>query len=256
MLSVSSASVDPSPRPATCSADALALVFLLQRQLWFVEHEDRWYKLEGAIDIEHALGALPLRVHDEVAAVEQEVIAGRARFELRGDTREALGSRVELASCEAATPDVDTAPDASCSPGEVLYCQLYEADDRLHTEARIDFDAEALARVEWLTKPFADRWIDADCRLMLDGVASFDIDVFLPAVPGAAAKRLQVIDEATGSAREVMLARGESTTVSVLTGGDRRRRDLRLRCEAEKVDGRADDRRLGFVLVSERPSIL
>jgi len=108
----------------------MRVIFLLQKEAWFVEHEHSWYRLESTEDVRTVLGALALHMVDQQSLIEQPHHAGSARV---------IDVADKSFSIELAGPDkkrVDT-----------LTVKLVE---------------DRLLDVNWKTMPFADGWMNAE----------------------------------------------------------------------------------------------
>ena len=203
----------------------MKLVFLMQRDRWFVEHLAGWFRIDDAEQVDLALAVLPLEGVDEYELVEQPHQQGVAALErVAGESGEPDRVTVSLAR-----------PDG--------------ADAERHELA---IDEARLVHVEWLNRRFRDGWVAADTRLLVDGMRSLVFEVYLPPADGADAKRLTVEDETGGSTHEVSLPRDARTRVTLVDGAFAGRRRLRLRCEPERITGSTDARQLGFLLLDER----
>lgn len=200
------------------------LVLMLQRELWFVEHEHALYRLEESGQIDIALSTLPLSINDPFQNPEQPHVAGRARVTLAGGR----GARVELRSV-GGTPVVDRC---------------------------LAWDKTRLQRVEWITKPFPDRWVDANASMLIEGAKRVSIKAYLPATVDASTKTLAIEDEDGSSRREVPLVRDGCTSVVVYDGRRRSGLRVRLSCEPETIEDSSDPRQLGFILVEDSTEVV
>ena len=197
----------------------MRVIFLLQKEAWFVEHEHSWYRLESTEDVRTVLGALALHMVDQQSLIEQPHHAGSARV---------IDVADKSFSIELAGPDkkrVDT-----------LTVKLVE---------------DRLLDVNWKTMPFADGWMNAEAELTVHHVREMYLDVYLPAVVGSKGKMLSIHDTQADSVREAWIARDTTTRISLVEKGRAGKVDIKLTCAAESVDKSTDPRLLGFVLVAQ-----
>ncbi len=202
----------------------MKLVFLMQRDRWFVEHLAGWFRIHDPAQVDLALATLPLEGVDEYELVEQPHQRGAATLE-----------RVAGA---------DGAPDA-------IAIALVTPDGVPIERHELALDAGRLVHVEWLTRRFRDGWVAADTRLVVDGMKTLAFEVYLPGPEGTGPKTLRIENENDGKTREVLLRRDGTTRVTLVDAAFSGRRRLRLSCEPERISGSTDARQLGFLLIDE-----
>ncbi len=202
----------------------MKLVFLMQRDRWFVEHLAGWFRIHDPAQVDLALATLPLEGVDEYELVEQPHQRGAATLE-----------RVAGA---------DGAPDA-------IAIALATPDGVPIERHELALDAGRLVHVEWLTRRFRDGWVAADTRLVVDGMKTLAFEVYLPGPEGTGSKTLRIENENDGKTREVSLRRDGTTRVTLVDAAFSGRRRLRLSCEPERISGSTDARQLGFLLIDE-----
>lgn len=197
----------------------MRLIFLVQKNAWFVENDTAWYRLNDVKQIELALGCMPMKMINQDDLIEQPHLAGSANV-TESDER--------TLSVVIMTPDgkeIDT--------------------------VAVVFGKSAPLTVDWKTPKFSDGWMSADAKLTLDNVGNMYVDAFLPACGGKDAKKLIIQNEQTGSVREVWIKRDQKTRIAIVEKGAKGKFDLGLKCDPEPLDRTADPRQLGFVLVAE-----
>ena len=197
----------------------MKLIFLVQKNAWFVEHETAWYRMNDADEIALALGGMAMNMVNQYDLVEQPHQAGSATV---------------------------TQPDENS-----MSVVLTNPDNKIVDSIALTLGKSALLSVDWKTKKFRDGWMSADTRLTLDNVGVMYIDAYLPARDGTNGKTLMIQNEQTGSVREVWIARDQKTRIAIVEKGPKGTVNLGLRCDPEPLDQSADPRELGFVLVSE-----
>ena len=197
----------------------MRLIFLVQKNAWFVEHDDSWYRMNDADEIALALSGMAMNMVNQHDLVEQPHQAGSATV---------------------------TQPDEKS-----LSIILTSPDNKIVDSVALSLGADALLSVDWKTKKFRDGWMSADAKLALDNVGAMYIDAYLPARDGTKGKTLMIQNEQTGSVREVWIARDQKTRIAIVEKGPKGIVNLGLRCDPEPIDQSADPRELGFVLVSE-----
>lgn len=197
----------------------MELVFLLQKNAWFIDHERRWYRLDEA-SLDAAVSVLRLVVTDPAELVEQPVHGGSATLRLLSRGRFAVAF---------AGPD-----------GKPL------------ERATLRIDRQRLAAVHWLTAPWDDGWVPAETTLDLENVASLTLRAFLPGGSGKPAKRIEIHDADDGSVAEHWIQRDKATELRLVSRGKSGRHALRIVCEPEQVSDSSDPRRLGFLLTDTR----
>jgi len=197
----------------------MRLIFLVQKNAWFVEHNSAWYRLSDVKQIELALGGLPMKMINQNELIEQPHLAG---------------------SAIVTQPEERTMSVAMMSP-----------DDKEIDTVAVAIGKRVLLNVDWKTPKFSDGWMSADAKLTLDNVGNMYVDAFLPACGGNDAKKLVIQNEQTGSVREVWIKRDQKTRIAIVEEGATGTVELGLKCDPEPLDQTADPRQLGFVLVAE-----
>lgn len=197
----------------------MKLVFLLQKNAWFVQHDTSWYRLSEQPCIDLALAVMPLTVADQYEMVEQPHLAGTATVIEGG--------------------------------GADIRVFLLSPDDKKVAEETLKLDLSRLVDVEWLAPPFKDGWVRASTEITLDGVRDYEIETYLPSLDNSHTKVLVVTNLGTGEATEQLLKRSEKTTVSLLKQKAPQRVTLRLECAPEENSAGMDTRELGFILVDD-----
>lgn len=198
----------------------MKLIFLVQKEAWFVEHAQAWYRLADKRQTGLALAGLALNMVNQHELIEQPHQAGTASIR-QTDER-------------------------------TLTVTLSHPEGQLIESIDIRLDENILLNVDWATKPYRDGWMSADARLTLDNVGSMHVEAYLPARSGSEGKTLTIADPQTGSAREVWIKRDQTTRVAIVENGTPGKVDLILRCEPEQIDQTSDPRQLGFVVVGEQ----
>lgn len=197
----------------------MRLIFLVQKNAWFVEHENTWYRLNDADEIALALSGMAMKMINQHDLIEQPHQAGSANV---------------------------TQPDKSS-----LAVVLTSPDKKIVDSVVITLDENLLLNVDWKTKQFRDGWMSADAKLTLDNVGVMYVDAYLPAREGTDGKTLMIQDEQSGHVREVWIARDQKTRIAIVEKGSKGQVNLGLSCEPEPLDQAADPRELGFVLIAE-----
>jgi|GEM_PF-1664360 len=216
----------------------MRLILLLPSVRWFVAHEDAWYRLEAAADIDLLGSVLALETVDAYELIEQP--------HQRGSVRATLAER------------------AAATSGQVPTVQLvfHDLGGEPLESVRLNLDDNLLMHVEWLVPPYRDGWAQADARLRVEGVARLTLRVYLPPLAArlrhtdgtgrSNGKTLTIENLDTGAQRQAMLARDAETDITLIDEPFTGRRTLRLHCEAERISGSTDARQLGFLLVGEQ----
>ncbi len=199
----------------------MRLIFLLQKEAWFVEHTDAWYRLHDLAHVELALGGLALKMVDQHDLIEQPHQAGTATL-VQSDQKS-----IKVTLKTAAGVLIDTLV--------------------------IVLDERSLINVNWITRKFRDGWVSADAEIMLDNVGAMFLEAYLPARKNSGGKTLTILNNQNGKVREIWMERDRKTRIPLLERGSKGRLHLNLQCEPEEVDQSSEPRQLGFVLVSEEP---
>lgn len=198
----------------------MKLIFLLQKDAWFVEHEQAWYRVNDEDSVHLALTGLALNVANQHEIIEQPHMAGSARLEQDSD--------------------------------KSIKVTLVAPDDTVVATQTISLDEYALASVDWRTKQFRDGWMSSTSLVTLDNVGELQVDAYLPAKPGCKGKKLTVSNLETGDITELWLGRDEKTRLSLLERGHAGKVELQIECEPEAIDQSTDPRQLGFVMIAEQ----
>ena len=197
----------------------MKLVFLLQKNNYFVEHSKAWFRVDSDSDIALALRVLTLRVVDEFDLVEQPHQKGYA--------------------CISAATD------------DAIGIEFFYPDGRLIERIESKIDQGCLAHVDWLNRQFRDGWVDAEAMLEITGAKEYSLRAYLPQVEGSQGKMLSIVNESGVVENQIFLRRDSETLVSIVEAAFEGKRQLTLRCEPEVIDSSTDIRQLGFVLVDE-----
>jgi len=198
---------------------AMKLVLLLQRNTWFVDHDQAWFRLQNDDDINLGLSALPLSIANEFDMVEQPHQRGTATIE-----RESKG---------------------------MISIVCREQDDTVVDTVKLPLDIKCLVSVDWLTKPFRDGWMDAISRIQTDNVKRLVLKAYLPPVNGSEGKMLKLTNDDDGEEVSVFLKRGEQSEIPLIEDGLSCRTTMTLSCEPESINSSTDIRQLGFILLDE-----
>ena len=196
----------------------MKLVLLIQKDYFFVEHEEALYRLQGDTDVDLAVAALPLRVIDQFDMVEQTPQKGRASL--------------------------------CMEPDGAIRLKLTEADDTIVTEQLYEPAADNMASVHWLTKRFEDGWVGPTVKLEVSDISEMQWKVYLPDLNGSKGKELSIINKQTGQITKKHLERDTENLIEVVDTPFNGLHSLTITCDAEPpIPG--DVRELGFVLVEE-----
>lgn len=201
------------------SGNPMELVFLLQKNAWFISHERHWYRLDTA-SIDAAVSVMRLVTLDPADLVEQPVHGGSASLELTSRSR--------------------------------FVVRLSAPDGKRLDSVRLRIDRQSLAGVAWLTRPWDDGWVPAETTLELENVGSLTLRAFLPGGPGKSRKKIEVHDIDSGSVVEHWIERDKGTALPLVSRGKVGRHAVRIVCEPEAIADSSDPRRLGFLLTGER----
>jgi hypothetical protein len=195
------------------------MIFLVQKEAWFVEYQQAWYRLSDMQEVKLGLGGLALNMVNQYDLIEQPHHAGSAHIS---------------------------------QPDERILRITFRSPDKVQIDSiDVTLDQNTLLNVDWNTKQFRDGWMSADAQVTLDNVGSMIVDAYLPAMAGSDGKMLTISDTSSGKAKEVWLARNKNTRISVVDSGSKGKVCLKLSCEPESIDQSTDPRQLGFVMVSE-----
>lgn len=197
----------------------MKVIFLLQKDAWFVEFAQSWYRLNDQQDIELALGGLVLEVVDQYQLVEQPHHAGSAGLRQRGKER--------------------------------LIVTLTGPDGASIVKSEIKLDKQSLINVDWAKRPYRDGWVGANAQVTLERVDDFYVTAYLPGTDSPVGKALTVCNMDDGSETEIWLARDKQTRVQLLTKARNKKTTLQLNCEPESINQSSDSRQLGFILMGE-----
>lgn len=197
----------------------MKLIFLLQKDAWFIEHSHAWYRLNEMAEIRLALSALALSMVNQHDLIEQPHQAGTASV-----------FQVDKKS---------------------ISVSLSSPDDLVKETLALMLDKNSLINVDWTTRKFSDGWISSDAQLTLENVGAMYLEAYLPAREGSDGKALIVSNNRTGKVQKVWIKRGKNTRIPVLVKGHEGKVCVKLQCEPEQVDQSSDPRQLGFVLITE-----
>ncbi len=197
----------------------MKIIFLLQKDAWFIEHQQAWYRLNDKAELGLALSALALSMVNQHDLVEQPHQAGTASI--------------------------------SQTDSRTLSVVLSGPDKQLIDTVDVVLDEKTLLNVDWSTKPFRDGWMSSDAVVTLDNVGSMYLDAYLPARSDSDGKLLTISNSESGSRVEVWIARDQKTRIPLVEQGHKGKVSLSLSCEPEKIDQTTDPRQLGFVMISE-----
>ncbi|MGQ7845724.1 hypothetical protein ACUNV4_14675 [Granulosicoccus sp. 3-233] len=200
----------------------MRLLFLLQKEAWFVEHQQAWYRLEDMNEVGLALSGLALNMVNQHELIEQPHQAGTARVTQADDRR--------------------------------LSVQLSSPDHQIIATVDVVLDENTLLNVDWNTKPYRDGWVSSDATITLDNVGAMYLDAYLPARSDSDGKMLTISNQVTGNSLEVWVARDQKTRIPLVQNGSKGKVSLNLHCEPELIDQTTDPRQLGFVMISEEAS--
>lgn len=197
----------------------MKLIFLLQKNAWFIEHDTAWYCLKSSDEIALAQGGLALEMVNVHELIEQPHQAGYARVS-------------QLKRCG-------------------LSMELRRPDESLVEAIEIQMTPSVLLDVKWKTRKFRDGWMSSESAVTLSNVGTLLLDAYLPASEESEGKMLTISNPDTGKTREVWMARDRKTRVAVYKNGHKGRVNLNLSCEPEKTDQSSDPRQLGFIMIAE-----
>lgn len=197
----------------------MKLIFLLQRNLWFIDDGNSWSAIKNASEINLALTVLPLEAVDEFDFAEQPLIRGTATVAAEGET----AAKITL-----------TAPDGS-----------------VFAENTLEIDVTCLVRFEWSDTPEGDGWIKSIARLNVENIRHLSIKTYIPPSDSSDGKNLHVLNQSTGEEKNLFMKRGEENELVVLDGSVTGNHEFVFTCDAEAANDSADVRSLGFVLLDK-----
>lgn len=197
----------------------MRLIFLLQKEAWFIEHGQAWYRLNEKKHTSLALACMPLNMVNQNDLIEQPHQAGSA--------------------------------EVSQTDERSLSVTLISPDGVAIDTVSIQLTENLLLNVDWNTKQYRDGWMSAEASLTLEDVGEMYLEAYLPADADSSGKKLVITNVQTGGVSEVWMARDQKTRIPVLESGSKGKVILRLTCDPEQVDQSSDPRQLGFVLVTE-----
>ena len=198
----------------------MRLIFLIQKNAWFVEFEQDWYRLIDQRDIELAAAGLVLKVVDQFQLVEQPHHAGSATVKQKGKER--------------------------------LLITLTGPDGAVIVKVPHKLDQQSLISIDWTTHPYRDGWVSANAELTVERCADLSLTAYLPGDSHSDGKTLTILNTADGSETEIWLARDRQTKVPMLSRAGNRKTTLRLSCPPESITQSSDARQLGFILMSQK----
>ncbi|MFK7857127.1 MAG: hypothetical protein AB8B79_23635 [Granulosicoccus sp.] len=201
----------------------MKLIFLLQKNAWFVEHEQAWYRLHDQQDVVSAVASLVLKVVDQDGLIEQPHHAGSARLKTKSRDR--------------------------------LMVSLTSPDGTTLIKKELVLDKQSLTSVDWQTRPHRDGWLNANAQVTVERLNDFYVNAYLPAFDGSDGKTLTVFNTADGSEKQIWLARNKQTRVQLLAKACNRKTTLQLHCEPETISQSTDSRQLGFILLGEQAKL-
>ena len=197
----------------------MKLVFLVQKNAWFVEDKQSWYRINDRQDIALAMSGLSLSMVNQHDLVEQPHQAGCAHVTQSDESK--------------------------------LLIELLSPDNERIDTVEVSLGMNTLCNVEWKTKQFRDGWVATDSTLMLDNVGTMYLDAYLPPQPGSDGKALHIANDQTGKVHKIWMRRDHKTRIALLEKGNEAKVTLKLSCDPEQVDQTTDPRQLGFVLIAE-----
>lgn len=197
----------------------MRLIFLLQKQAWFVEHKEAWYRIQNTAEVETALKWLPLNMVNLHDLIEQPHQAGNAKV-TQSDERN-------------------------------LSVSLKNCDDQQLEIVKLPLGKNILINLDWITKKFRDGWMTSDARLNVENVGELFFDAYLPPRADSQGKTLTISNDQTGKSSEVWIARNQKTRIALIENGQKGKAAITIRCEPEHTDRTSDPRQLGFILIGE-----
>lgn len=201
----------------------MKLIYLLQRESWFIDSAGAWAPIHDTKAIDLAVSVLSLSAVNEFDIVEQPLQLAEASIEQLTD--------------------------------EQVKITLLKNDGSPHTEEIVSIDLDRLWSSEWAEKPFDDGWLQSDARLSVDNVRKMALKVYLPPVEGSEGKSLSIKSSLknadTETVETVFLKRGEENEVTIIDQPEALAREVTLSCEAEASNDSSDIRKLGFLLLDK-----
>lgn len=197
----------------------MKLIFLLQRNSWFIEHDGNWSPLSSPESVALALSSLQLDCVDEFELAEQPLQHGHAELEKAGE--------------------------------DAVLVRIVAADGSISIEQKIELNETCLSHVEWDKPPEGDGWIRSVARLETENVRRLILKAYLPPVEQSDGKVLQVRNETTGEEKTLFLQRGQENELVVFEDTKPGNTTLVISCDAEAANDSADVRSLGFVLLDK-----
>lgn len=201
----------------------MKLIYLLQRESWFIDCSGAWAPLQDSKSIDLAVSVLPLVTINEFDIVEQPLQLGEATLAQISD--------------------------------EQVKISILKIDGSPHTDEILSIDMDRLWSSEWAEKPFDDGWLQSDARLVVDNVRKMALKIYLPPVEGSDGKALSIKSSSKESDAEtvesVFLRRGEENEVVIIDQQEPLGREVTLSCEAEASNDSSDVRKLGFLLLDK-----
>jgi len=197
----------------------MKLIFLIQKNAWFIEHANAWYRLHDKQQIALASSCLPLNVVNQYTQVEQPHQAGSAWLSQERSNK--------------------------------LTLALKSPDNKLIETINVPLDATTVMSIDWHTVRYPDGWILPDAKVTLDNVGEMYVDAYLPPSKDSDGKELKIENTATGDVRTIWISRDRKTRFPLLEKNVMGKHCLNLSCIPEPVQNSSDARQLGFLLVTE-----
>jgi len=195
------------------------LIFLLQRDRWFIEHEGRWSPVQTTEAVDLALTALPLVCVNEYELSEQPLQYGRA--------------------------------EVVCEGAAAIGIQLIAPDGSIAVDESVKLDPLCLASLQWDKRPASDGWVETVARLHTDGIRRLVLQAYIPPMESSKGKNLHILNETTGEEKTIFIRRGAENKLAVLDNKVAGEHRLVISCDAEAANDSADVRSLGFVLLDK-----
>lgn len=197
----------------------MKLIFLLQRDSWFIDNGNCWSPLKETEAINLALSVLPLDSIDEFDLAEQPLIRGNAVVAAEGEN--------------------------------AIKITLTAADGSVFAEETVTIDVSCLTRFEWSDAPESDGWIRSVARLSVENIRHLALKTYVPPSDSSDGKNLHVLNEMTGEEKNLYMKRGEENELVFLDQSEAANHKFVLTCDAEAANDSADVRSLGFVLLDK-----
>lgn len=195
----------------------MQLLFLIQRNRWFIEYADIWYRVGGDQHLKLVQSILAVKCIDEYELPDQPV----------------QGGRVEI---------------SVISEGEVIVSLLSKSNE-LVVEKPLKVESSLLGIINWTSRPYADSWVESRVKLDTENVTRLELQVFLPEISGSASKVLEVVDN-DDNKLQYTLVRGEQTRCTLVDQEVPGDYNFYISCEPEPCLDTSDERSLGFVLAN------